>query len=60
MLETLRSDFQRIPGLLAQGPPDQPVAADQIEEEEIDSALAAVSELRGADQAEPAPQLGLF
>jgi uracil-DNA glycosylase family 4 len=62
MLETLRADFQRIPGLLAQGPPDQPTseAVSEADEAEIDSALAAMSELRAAGQGEPAPQLGLF
>ena len=63
MLETLRTDFQRIPELLGQGPPDQPDAGAELsvlEESEIDSALAAASELRSADAVEPAPQLGLF
>lgn len=62
MLETLRSDFQRIPGLLAQGAPEQPGGAEDPPEadEELESALAAVSELRGGSEPEPAPQLGLF
>jgi DNA polymerase len=67
MLETLRSDFQRIPELLAQGIPDQSGSpADvggleaELDEAELDSALAAVSEMRTGDQPEPAPQLGLF
>jgi DNA polymerase len=63
MLETLRSDFQRIPGLLAEGSPDQSGALEGVSEAddaEIDSALAAVSEIRDAGAGEPAPQLGLF
>jgi DNA polymerase len=63
MLETLRSDFQRIPGLLAEGSPDQSGALEGVseaEDAEMDSALAAVSEIRDAGPAEPAPQLGLF
>jgi DNA polymerase len=63
MLETLRADFHRIPGLLAEGPPDQtgaPEVASDEDEAEIDSALAAVAEIRQPDGAEPAPQLGLF
>jgi len=30
MLETLRADFQRIPGLLAEGAPPQPEAPDEL------------------------------
>jgi DNA polymerase len=62
MLETLRTDFQRIPGLLDQGAPDQPAAGgvSELDEAEMDSALAAISDLRAGKQAEPAPQLGLF
>jgi DNA polymerase len=63
MLETLRSDFQRIPALLAEGSPDQSSALEGVseaDEAEIDSALAAVSEIRDAGRGEPAPQLGLF
>jgi DNA polymerase len=63
VLETLRSDFQRIPGLLAEGSPDQSDALQDVSEAddaEIDSALAAVSEIRDAGAGEPAPQLGLF
>jgi uracil-DNA glycosylase len=32
MLETLRADFERIPGLLAQGPPPQPEAVELVPE----------------------------
>jgi uracil-DNA glycosylase len=60
MLETLRSDFQRIPELLALGPPPQPEPLDvlpelddEIPEPELDPPPA------GAER-EPASQLGLF
>ncbi len=63
MLETLRTDFHRIPGLLSQGAPEQPGADDglpEIDESEVESALEAMSDLDGPGQPEPAPQLGLF
>ena len=63
MLETLRTDFHRIPDLLAEGPPEQPGGPEELSEAdqaEFQSALAAVSELRDRGEAEPAPQLGLF
>jgi uracil-DNA glycosylase len=63
MLETLRTDFQRIPELLSQGAPAQPGGDDgptEIDESEVESALRAVSELRAPGAPEPAPQLGLF
>jgi uracil-DNA glycosylase family 4 len=63
MLDTLRADFQRIPELVAQGPPAQPGAgseSSEIDDAEMESALQAVSEMRGPGSAEPAPQLGLF
>ena len=63
MLETLRTDFQRIPELLRQGAPAQPGgdhAPPEIDESEVESALQAMSELGAPGQAEPAPQLGLF
>ena len=67
MLETLRTDFHRVPELLAQGPPEQPEPADEevpsldelelkVELEDSDLGEPAVS----AGRAEPAPQLGLF
>src|SRR5579884_83626 len=63
MLETLRTDFQRIPELLAQGPPEQP----QLEEDELpdlDELEFEDSEqsdgVTSGDRPEPAPQLGLF
>jgi DNA polymerase len=66
MLETLRSDFHRIPELLALGPPEQPEPIDVLPELEepppapyepaaVEPELAA----RGL-AAEPASQLGLF
>jgi len=65
MLDTLRADFHRIPELLAQGPPEQPVAPDAAVEEpmpeidvaelEVETALAP-----GTADADPASQLGLF
>ncbi len=63
MLDTLRTDFHRIPDLLSQGPPDQPAGEDgpdEIDESEVEFARDAVSELSGPDPVEPAPQLGLF
>jgi DNA polymerase len=67
-LETLRADFHRIPALLAQGPPAQPVA---LEPSELDAAhdfepIPELDELAEPDrpptagQPEPAAQLGLF
>ena len=74
MLETLRSDFHRIPEILAMGPPEQPEPIDSLPEldeeepvpepdEEPVSELAADPVRRGANagrKPEPAPQLGLF
>jgi DNA polymerase len=62
-LETLRADFQRIPELLAQPAPPQPVPMEELEVPEVEpEALAAPKETapepRG--EPEPAPQLGLF
>jgi DNA polymerase len=59
MLETLRTDFQRIPELLAQGPPPQPEPLDTLPAPEEEP----VPEPRGTpDWGEPAAvsQLGLF
>jgi uracil-DNA glycosylase len=60
MLETLRADFARIPGLLAQGPPDQPETVpefDAVPEVEPAVSRAAAGDAGG----EPAEdQLGLF
>ena len=68
MLETLRADFQRLPELLALGPPAQPQAAQAIPElePELESepeGLEAVPEPEeppAAPEREPAAQLGLF
>jgi DNA polymerase len=65
-LETLRSDFHRIPELLAKGAPDQPAPVDELPElEEI--GLPEPEELAGPGLHErvgvagdPASQLGLF
>jgi DNA polymerase len=62
-LETLRADFQRIPELLAEPAPPQPVPMEELEVPEVEpEAVAAPEEAtpepRG--EPEPAPQLGLF
>src|SRR5438105_5796524 len=59
MLETLRTDFHRIPELLAPGVPDQPQPVEPIPEIE-DAPIPDPEESGGAAQPEPAPQLGLF
>jgi uracil-DNA glycosylase len=55
MLEALRADFHRIPGLLALGPPEQPRMFEEIPEPEEEPEEAARS-----GEPEPAAQLGLF
>jgi DNA polymerase len=60
MLETLRTDFHRIPSLLAEGPPPQPdpVVVPMVLDDE---AIPEPQELAvGAAREAPAPQLGLF
>jgi DNA polymerase len=52
-LEALRADFQRIPEVLALGPPPQPEPAEEVPELEEPAPPAATAP-------EPAPQLGLF
>jgi DNA polymerase len=66
-LETLRSDFQRIPQLLEQGPPPQPAIEQDvsIDDEELDPIPELDEELEPerpptAGEPEPAAQLGLF
>jgi DNA polymerase len=62
MLQTLREDFARIPDLLAQGPPEQPLSDDlQIPESALE-ALEAAEGGAGAvgEGAGEADQLGLF
>jgi hypothetical protein len=56
MLETLRTDFHRLPDLLALGPPEQPADVEpipEVEEPETEGPPAPI-------EAEPAAQLGLF
>jgi len=65
MLETLRSDFQRIPQLLALGAPQQPEPVSpppELEEPmpELDEPRVEERELVGRGAADPASQLGLF
>ena len=56
MLEVLREDFQRLPGLLAVEPPELPAPEPElvVPEPEI------VAEAEVEAEPEPAPQLGLF
>jgi uracil-DNA glycosylase len=57
MLEALRADFQRIPELLALGPPEQPQTFEPVPElEEDDDARDSPAE----SELEPVAQLGLF
>jgi DNA polymerase len=58
-LETLRADFQRIPELLALGPPPQPEGLEPVPEP-IDEEPAAPDRLAVTAGAEAASQLGLF
>jgi uracil-DNA glycosylase family 4 len=66
MLETLRTDFQRIPELLALGAPEQPSPLESLPE--LDEPVPEPEEPDQPDQPamaaapgpEPAPQLGLF
>lgn len=61
MLETLRADFQRIPALLAAGPPPQPEPVEFVPELEEPPEVADESSSAPEPQAEPvASQLGLF
>jgi DNA polymerase len=57
-LETLRSDFHRIPDLLAVGAPEQPVAFAPVPE--FEDPAPEPAEPRDMIAAEPAAQLGLF
>jgi DNA polymerase len=59
MLETLRTDFHRLPDLLALGPPEQPANVEPIPE--IEELPEPDTEGPPApNEAEPAAQLGLF
>jgi uracil-DNA glycosylase len=58
MLEALRADFQRIPDLLALGPPEQPQTFDPVPE--LEDLADQEGESPAAGEREPAAQLGLF
>jgi len=61
MLETLRSDFQRIPELLALGAPEQPEPLDEIPELDApETPEPGHAPGNGAAMLEPASQLDLF
>jgi DNA polymerase len=65
MLETLRSDFHRLPELLTLGPPEQPAAIEPVPEpvESAEPESLAMPPPEGPPapiDAEPAAQLGLF
>ena len=57
MLDTLRADFARIPGLLAQPAPDQPEPVPEVEPEVVQVAAA---EPEVEESVREANQLGLF
>jgi len=57
MLDTLRADFARIPGLLAQPAPDQPEPVPEVEPEVVQVAAA---EPEVEEAVREADQLGLF
>jgi uracil-DNA glycosylase len=57
-LETLRSDFHRLPDLLALGAPEQPVALEPVPE--LEDAIPAPEEPPELVAVEPVAQLGLF
>jgi uracil-DNA glycosylase family 4 len=58
MLETLRTDFGRIPDLLAAGAPEQPEPIEELPE--LDEELVVQESSDAVLEREPAPQLGLF
>jgi DNA polymerase len=63
MLDTLRSDFHRIPQLLALGPPQQPQPvspAPELEEPMPEFDEPSIEERELVVAADPAAQLGLF
>jgi uracil-DNA glycosylase len=61
MLEALRADFHRIPGLLALGPPEQPQTSEPIpDRDDLADYEAEDSPSIGEPEPEPAAQLGLF
>jgi uracil-DNA glycosylase family 4 len=64
MLATLRSDFERIPALLAMGPPEQPPPVEAVPEPVVEAVIEVVADPAPAPSVdEPevvASQLGLF
>jgi hypothetical protein len=58
MLETLRTDFQRLPELLALGAPEQPQVVELLPEPELDEPEPEAP--TEAIEPVPAAQLGLF
>ena len=58
MLETLRTDFQRLPDLIALGPPEQPHVVEPLPEPEPE--VEEFEPEAPPDAAERAAQLGLF
>lgn len=59
-LEILRTDFHRLPDLLALGPPEQPEPVEPVPEPEEFAAEPEAEEPPVHGVAEPAAQLGLF
>jgi DNA polymerase len=59
-LEMLRADFQRIPEILALGPPPQPEPVPEPELESYDEEIPEPEEPPATLEPEPAAQLGLF
>jgi uracil-DNA glycosylase len=60
MLETLRDDFQRIPGLLALGAPPQPEPVESVPELDEEAPDVLDEDPVSAEVEALAPQLGLF
>jgi uracil-DNA glycosylase len=60
MLEVLREDFQRLPGLLALDPPEQPEPETQLVVPEPELVTEVEAEAETEREPEPASQLGLF
>jgi DNA polymerase len=58
MLETLRTDFHRIPQLLALGAPEQPQPLEPLPE--VEDLVPEPDEPPAVVEPEPAAQLGLF
>jgi uracil-DNA glycosylase family 4 len=59
-LESLRADFHRIPSIIALGPPEQPLAAEQVPEIEEPVLVDEAEAPAAMAEPEPATQLGLF